>query len=163
MTLKWPQSDQKMTPIWPKNDQKFSKTEILPTNFNFSAIFAWIYLFIFFFFPFVYHISCESISYTRLIFFSFQKFSRTKAKKTLKNSYDKNRYSALWAGMQTLVEDTFGGFCSVGHHFDTPWDWWEESEIQTASEGGPDFRTWADVVVLGWLNTEYVSRWRLSL
>ena len=25
-------------------------------------------------------------------------------------------------------------------------------------EGGPDFRTWADVVVLGWLNTEYVSR-----
>ena len=102
-------NDLEMTPIWPKNDQKFSKTEILPTNFNFSAIFAWIYLFIFFFFPFVYHISCESISYTRLIFFSFQNFLVRRQKKTLKNSYDKNRYSALWAGMQT-----FGG----GHF------WW---------------------------------------
>ena len=118
MTQKWPHSDQKMTQFRLKIDLILTKNDIphdISSDKLFSCIFAAVYLFIFLFFPFVYHISCEWISYTRLIIFLLYKNFSYEGKKTLKNSYDKNRYSALWAGMQIMV-DVGERFCSVGHH-----------------------------------------------
>ena len=103
-------NDLEMTPIWPKNDQKILENgrsnKIFRRKMQFLREFTCLYFS-------SSHLSIISLVNQSLIlgliFFLFKIFSYEGKKKTLKNSYDKNRYSALWAGMQT-----FGG----GHF------WW---------------------------------------